>query len=82
MQTQFYHSNILTWAKTWKQHNQNKQKNHDRISAILHFLSCSKALIAISLALTEETQNFLSLLVAFTTLFLAISAIWVAFATV
>lgn len=82
MQTQFYHSNILTWVKTWKQHNQNKQKNHDRISAILHFLSCSKALIAISLALSEEAQNFLSLLVAFAALFLAIFAIWVAFAAI
>ena len=55
-----------------------KKKNHDRISAILHFLSCSKALIAISLAWTEEAQNFLSLLVAFAILSWAISAIWVA----
>ena len=65
-QTQSHHSNILTWAKTWKQHNQKKnkyknKKNHDRISAILHFLSCSKVLTAISLALTEEARNFLPL---------------------
>ena len=45
-------------------------------------LSCSKALITISLALTEEAQNFLSLSVAFAALFLAIFAIWVAFVAV
>ena len=67
-----HHSNILTWAK----------KKNDKISAILHFLSCSKALTAISLALTKEARNFLFLSVAFVAFSWAIFAIWVASAVV
>ena len=55
-----------------------KKKNHDRISAILHFLSCSKALTAISLAWTKKAQNFLSFSVAFAALSCAVSVILVA----
>ena len=81
-QTQFHHSNILTWAKTKKQHNQSKKKGHEKISAILDFLSYSKALAAISMTLIDSARNFLSLSVAFAALSWAIFAIWVASAAV
>ena len=73
---------FLLKPKKKKNITKKKKKSHDRISAILDFLSCFKALAAISLALTEEARNFLSLSAAFIAFSWAISAIWVASAIV
>ena len=47
--------------KKKKKKKKRKEEKKDKISAILYFLSCSKALIAISLAWIEKDRNFLSL---------------------